>query len=369
MLKMTSTFRLFVWLFAVSCTAIINCAEPSVQSKVIGTTPNGNVVKEFTLRNSHGLQTRVIEYGATITEMMVPDRDGNMANVVLGADSLETYLKGFPAAAVIGRYANRIRGAAFPLDGREVQVSKNSGTNHIHGGKSNFAKVVWTGSDHVTNGSPQVALIYRSVDGEEGFPGTLDVKVVYTLTDSNELMIEYFAKTDKPTVVNLTNHAYFNLAGPGGHVLDQELQLMSERYTLVDSSLIPTGEIASVVGTPLDFIKSHRIGDRIEELNDTTRGYDHNFIVSGKHGELRTAAIATDRKSGRIMECKTTEPGVQLYTANGFNGKPFPRFGGFCLETQHYPDSPNHPDFPTTVLRPDGSFYSKTVFRFSILKN
>ena len=349
-------------------TSFLQSAEPKFETSRFGQLPDGREVKQFLLSNSNGMQVKVIEYGATITQLMVPDRDGKFTNVVLGAESLDDYIKGFPAAAVIGRFANRIRGAKFTLDGQTYEVTKNSGANHIHGGRENFAKVKWNGVGSASADGASVRLDYVSADGEEGFPGELKVTVTYSLTNKNELTIDYAATTSKPTVVNLTNHAYFNLAGVGGDVLDHELQLMAEQYTVSDKSLIPTGEIASVVGTPLDFLTPHRIGERIEQTYEAARGYDHNFVVMGKAGTLRTAAKVTDKGSGRAMECLTTEPGVQLYTANGFNGNPFPKHGGFCLETQHFPDSPNQPHFPSVVVKPDAPFASTTVFRFTVLK-
>ncbi|MBI5775738.1 MAG: galactose mutarotase [Verrucomicrobia bacterium] len=343
-------------------------AKPSVETAFFGKLPDGREARVFTLRNRHGMIARVTDYGATLTELRVPDRAGRFTNVVLGASSLEPYLTGFPAAAVIGRYANRIRNARFTLDGREVKVTANSGENHIHGGRTNFAKVLWQGKVDTRADRARVTFAYRSADGEEGFPGNLNVTVTYTLTDANELILDYRAETDQATVVNLTNHAYFNLAGPGGDVLGHELQLFAERYTVSDKALIPTGEIVSVAGTPLDFLQPHKIGERIEQLYDAARGYDHNFIIRGPAGQLRRAARVVEPASGRVMECLTTEPGVQLYTANHFNGKPYPKHGAFCLETQHYPDSPNQPEFPSTVLRPGQPFRSTTVFRFSAQK-
>lgn len=343
-------------------------AEPRIEIATFGKLPNGQEVKQFTLHNSSGMQVSIIEYGATITRLLVADRDGKFANVVLGTDSLDSYLKGFPAASVIGRYANRIRNAQFKLDGETITVTKNSGENHIHGGRENFAKVKWVGSATSDADSASVKLLYRSADGEEGFPGELQVAVTYRLSNENALTIDYLATTSKATVVNLTNHAYFNLAGVGGDVLDHTLQIMAEKYTVSDKSLIPTGEIALVVGTPLDFLAPRRIGERIEQLYEAARGYDHNYIVMGGAGELRMAARAVDPTTGRTMECLTTEPGVQLYTANGFNGNPFPKHGGFCLETQHYPDSPNRPEFPSVVVRPAKPFQSTTIFRFSVAK-
>ncbi len=357
---------LIVYSLLMTCFTTLKAAEPRVETTTFGKLPSGEEVKQFDLYSPNGMQATIIEYGATVTRLLVPDRNDKFANVVLGADSLDEYTKGYPAASVIGRYANRIRGAVFTLDNQTYQVTKNAGENHIHGGRDNFAKVRWTGIAEANADSAIVKLNYRSQHGEEGFPGELNVTVTYRLTSANELSIQYDAKTNKPTVVNLTNHAYFNLSDPSEDVLNHELQIMAQTYTISDKSLIPTGEIASVVGTPLDFLVPHRIGERIEQLYEAARGYDHNFIVLGKAGELRPAARVVDPKSGRVMECLTTEPGVQLYTANGFSGKPFPKHGGFCLETQHYPDSPNHPEFPTTVVRPEKPFSSTTVFRFSV---
>ena len=341
-------------------------AGMTAASGVAGKLADGTEVKMLTLRNRHGMQAKIIEYGATLTELMVPDRQGKLANVVLGSDQLDAYVQGFPAASVIGRYANRIRGAKFLLDGQVVQVSKNAGENHIHGGKANFSKVVWSGSAQATDSSAIARLTYRAADGEEGFPGALNVTVTYSLNDRNELKIVYEATTDKPTVINLTNHAYFNLKGTPSDVLDHRLELFADKTTLVDKALIPTGEFASVVGTPLDFRQPHRIGERIEQVYEAARGYDHNYIINGAAGKLKLAARVLEPTSGRIMTCSTTEPGVQLYTANGFNGKPYPKHGAFCLETQHFPDSPNHPNFPSTRLLPSEKFYSETLFAFSV---
>lgn len=358
--------RIYLSLYlSLACIHNLRAADPRVEMSSFGKLPSGEEVKQFNLYNSNGMQATIVEYGATVTKLLVADRNGEFANVVLGSDKLEDYVKGFPAASVIGRYANRIGGAKFAIDGKSYSVSKNSGENHIHGGRDNFAKVRWHGTPEADATSAAVKLTYKSKDGEEGFPGELDVTVTYRLTNANELQILYQATTDKPTIVNLTNHAYFNLGKANEDVLNHELQIMAQTYTVADKALIPTGQIASVVGTPLDFLTPHRIGERIQQLNETTRGYDHNYIVSGKPGDLREAARVVDPKSGRSVECWTTEPGVQLYTANGFNGNPFPKHGGFCLETQHYPDSPNRPDFPSTVLRPGMSFKSETVFKFS----
>ena len=343
-----------------------------LEEKDFGTMPDGTTVKLFTLRNANGMVAKVTTYGAILTELHVPDRHSKLTNVLLGSDSFETYLKGFPAsAAVIGRFANRIAKARFTLDGVEYKLAANNGPNHIHGGAKNFAKVVWQAKPLPPRPhEAAVQLTNFSKDGEEGYPGNLTVTVTYTLTDDNELRIDYEAGTDKATVVNLTNHAYFNLAG-FGDALSHELWLAAARYTPADDQLIPTGAIASVRGTPLDFTTPTPIGARIEQLKPKPNGYDHNYVLNngGKSPEL--FARVRDPKSGRVMEVSTTQPGVQLYSGNhlrevvGVGGAVFDKHGGFCLETQHYPDSPNKPQFPSTVLRPGQVFRSATVFKFS----
>jgi aldose 1-epimerase len=331
-----------------------------LEQSEFGRMPDGAEVRQFTLRNAHGMTARVITYGAILTELRVPDRQGVLTNVVLGADSLEDYLGGFGgAAAVIGRFANRIAGARFTLDGVEYPLAANNGPNHLHGGPGGFARVVWK-AEALPPGEHEssVRLTYLSKDGEEGYPGNLGVTVVYTLTDDNELRIDYQATTDKATPVNLTNHAYFNLAG-SGKIHDHILWLNAGRYTPADEELIPTGEIAPVEGTPLDFTQPTAIGARINELKPRLNGYDHNFVIDGGGDSLVLAARAHDPRTGRVMEVRTTEPGVQLYTGNHL------QHAGFCLETQHYPDSVNRPDFPSTILRPDDTFKSTTIFAFS----
>lgn len=357
---------LVISILAMFLTKSISClgADPSVKTTVMGKLENGREVHEYLLVSTTGMRARIIDYGATIIDLQVPDATGQFSNVILGSDKLEVYLRGFPAASVIGRYANRIKNASFPLEGRDVSVTKNAGANHIHGGRTNFAKVLWKGNPRVVDGIPQVELQYESPDGEEGFPGRMLVTVRYELKEKNTLAVRYEAVSDKTTVVNLTNHAYFNLTG-AGDVLNHDLQLNADRYTEVDSALIPTGVVSAVAGTPLDFRTPHRIGERIDQLA-STRGYDHNYIVNGDAGILRMAARVVDPRSGRTMECWTTEPGVQLYTANGFNGNPFPKHGAFCLETQHYPDSPNRPEFPSTILKSGDRFQSVTEFRFGV---
>jgi len=321
-----------------------------------GKMPDGTPVKLFTLRNGKGITAKVITYGAIITEIQASDRNRAMTNVVLSAPDLESYLKGFGgAAAVMGRYANRIAKARFSLDGIEYKLAANNGKNHLHGGPKNFSKVVWQGKT-LPNG---VELTYVSKDGEEGYPGNLTVKVTYTLTENNELRIDYEATTDKATPVNLTNHAYFNLAG-GGSVLDHQLWLAADRYTVADAELIPTGEIAPVKGTGLDFTTPMRIGARIDQFKPRPGGYDHNFVLNTDGKQPVLAARLTDPKSGRVMEVRTTEPGMQLYSGNHL------KHGAVCLETQHYPDSPNQPKFPSTILRPGQTFKSTTIFAFSV---
>jgi len=331
-----------------------------IEESEFGKTADGTVVKLFTLRNAKGSSAKIMTYGASIIDLQMPGRNGTMTNVVLGTNSLERYLKGFPASAsVIGRVGNRIAKATFMLDGTEYKLAANSGPNHIHGGRVGFAKVVWQGKA-LPSGRRDAAvqLSYFSKDGEEGYPGNLTAKVTYTLTDDNELRIDYEAVSDKATPVNLTNHAYFNLAG-FGDVLDHELWLDADRYTLADDQLIPTGEIAPVKGTPLDFTTATRVGARIDQFKPKLNGYDHNYVLNRQGRKQASAARVTDPKSGRMMEIRTTEPGVQLYTGNHLN------HGGLALETQHYPDSVNHPDFPSTILRPGKVFKSTTSFTFS----
>lgn len=349
--------------------AITNLSETP-----FGTTPDGRDVMLYTLTNTHGLRAKVITYGAILVSLDVPDRHGHFADVVLGFDELDSYVKRNPLfGAVVGRYANRIAGARFTLDGVEHRITANAGNNHIHGGgDKRFDRVVWKGSSYRDGTEIGVRLTHFSPDGEEGFPGNLRCTVTYTLTDENELKITYSATTDKPTVVNFTNHSYFNLAGAGsGDILGHELMIAAPWYTPAGEGLIPTGEIRSVQGTPLDFTEPRRIGERIDELTET-RGYDHNYVLKGSHGSSVLAARVREPLSGRVMEVYTTEPGVQFYTANGMNnvrgkqGKVYGSHHSFCLETQHFPDSPNKPHFPSTVLRPGQEYRSTTVFRFTV---
>lgn len=332
-------------------------AMKGVEEREYGALRDGTAVKEFTLRNSKGMVAKVISYGATLTELHAPDKNGATANVILGAKSLEDFVKGAPSASTIGRFGNRIAKARFTLDGVEYKLAANNGQNHLHGGPTGFAKRVWEGKA-LDGNEAKVQLTYLSKDGEEGYPGNLTVKVTYTLTEKNELRIDYEATTDKATVVNFTNHAYFNLAG-SGDTLDHELWLGADQYTPVDDGLIPTGEIASVKGTPLDFTKPTRVGERIDAFKPKLNGYDHNYVVKGGGKSLVLAARVTDPKTGRVMEMHTTEPGFQLYTGNHVQHR------GLCLESQHFPDSPNKPHFPSAVLRSGKTFKSTTAYAFS----
>jgi aldose 1-epimerase len=346
---------------------------PKVERHEFGKSTDGQGVALYTLTNRHGLMAKVTTYGAILTELHVPDRDGKLEDVVLGFNRLEPYLAGHPAfGATIGRFANRIAGGRFTLDGREYRLAVNSGPNHIHGGVKGFDKQAWDG-EAVPGSEPAVRLRYVSADGEEGYPGKLQVTLTYSLTDRDELKLEYRASTDRPTPVNLTNHSYFNLAGEGaGDILGHELWVAAERYTPSDMNLIPTGELRSVAGTPLDFRKPAPIGARIAELQSHPGGYDHNFVIDGGGKRLTLGARAREPRSGRTMELWTTEPGFQLYTANYLDGKltskrgvPYARYGGFCMEAQHYPDSVNRPEFPSVILRPGETYRQTTVYRFS----
>jgi aldose 1-epimerase len=335
-----------------------------IEVSEFGKTTDGQPVKIFTLRNARGMTLKAMELGAILTQIQAPDRKGAIANVILGGDSFEQYAKGFAgSAAVIGRVANRIGGARFMLDGVEYKVAANSGANHIHGGRKGFSQMIWQGRELPARElEASVQFSYTSKDGEEGYPGNLKVNVTYVLTDDNEVRLEYEAETDKPTPINLTNHAYFNLAGSssGEKVYDHILWLAADQYTPANEQLIPTGEIAPVKGTPLDFTTATAIGARMEQFKPKLNGYDHNFVINGGGRSIIRAARVQHPKSGRAMEVKTTEPGVQLYTANHLN------HAAFCLETQHYPDSVNHPNFPSTILRPGEKFRSTTIYAFSV---
>jgi aldose 1-epimerase len=349
----------------------------SITKASFGQTADGAPVDIYTLRNAAGMEVAVTTYGGRIVSLKAPGRDGKFADVVLGFDNLEGYLGVHPYfGAIVGRYGNRIAKGQFKLGGKTYKLAVNDGANSLHGGLKGFDKVVWTGRE-VPGGDPSVELTYLSKDGEEGYPGNLTQKVTYTLTAANELRLDYSATTDKDTVLNVTNHSYFNLAGQGhGDILGHVLQLNASKLTPTDAGLIPTGELKSVEGTPFDFRQPTVIGARIGADDEQIKrggGYDHNFIVDGEPGTLRLAARVTEPTSGRVLEVSTTEPGVQFYTGNFLDGKvqgkggvAYARRTGFCLETQHFPDSPNHPAFPTTTLKPGAEYKSTTVFKFSV---
>jgi aldose 1-epimerase len=324
------------------------------------------------------MEARITNYGGILVSLLIPDKSNKPGDVVLGYDSLSSYLKATSYfGAIVGRYGNRIGKGRFTLEGKEYALNVNDGHNTLHGGLKGFDKVVWEADESTPATQPSLSLSYLSRDGEEGFPGSLKASVVYTLTDSNELRIDYTASTDKPTVLNLTHHSYFNLAGAGsGDILSHELMLNADRFTPIDSGIITTGELKPVEGTPMDFRTPTAIGARIGVKDDQLRfgrGYDHNWVLNRTGEGLSLAARVWEKTSGRVMEVWTTEPGVQFYTGNfldgtaiGKGGKAYAYRTGLCLETQHFPDSPNKPTFPTTVLRPGEKFTSTTVYKFSV---
>jgi aldose 1-epimerase len=350
-----------------------------ISSAPYGTLPNGKEVDQYTLTNDSGMTVKILTYGGIITDIDVPDRHGAMANVELGFDSLDKYVSSSPYfGAIIGRYANRIANGRFTLDGVTYHLPQNNGTNTLHGGVRGFDKHIWKPSTEIRKNGVSLHLHYTSPDGQQGFPGTLSTDVTYTLTNDDRLRMEYRASTTKPTVVNLTNHAYFNLAGEGsGDVFGQVLYVAAHHYTPIDANLIPTGVIAPVAGTPFDFTTPTAIGARIHDGDEQivlAHGYDHNWVLDRAPGddELRLAARVEDPASGRVLRVYTTEPGIQIYTGNfldgslvGPSGHTYRQGDAFTVETQHYPDSPNEPSFPSTVLRPGHLFLSTTVYAFA----
>jgi aldose 1-epimerase len=349
-----------------------------VQRQPFGTV-NGAPVEMFVLKNANGVEVRAITYGGIITSIKTPDRAGALGDIVLGFDAIDGYLGDHPFfGAIIGRYGNRIAKGRFTIDGTEYQLATNNGPNHLHGGIKGFDKQLWTAEPRPAKpGESSVVFRYTSADGEEGYPGKLAVEVTYTLNANNELAVDYLATTDKPTHVNLTQHSYFNLAGDGD-ILAHEVTIDADRYTPVDGTLIPTGELAPVDGTPFDFRQSTAIGARIDAADPQIKngqGYDHNWVLNRSGAALQRAARVVEPKSGRTLEVSTTEPGMQFYTGNfldgklaGKGGQAYVRRSGFCLETQHYPDSPNQPDFPTTLIKAGQDYRSRTVFAFGVSK-
>jgi aldose 1-epimerase len=390
----SSTFR---WLACVLlATALVGCSKPppappkapptpeeksknTISKAAFGTLPDGTAVDLFTMVNANGMEVRASNYGGIITALLVPDASGKTTDVTLGLKTFDDYVKNPPYfGAIIGRYGNRIAKGQFKIDEQTYKLPKNDGPNTLHGGLKGFDKVVWAAEPFEKEDSVGVIFTYTSKDGEEGFPGNLQTRVTYTLTDKNELSFEYHATTDKPTVVNLTQHAYFNLAGDGnGDVLGHEFTIYANEYTPVNKQLIPTGKLAPVTDTPFDFRNKVKLADRVNADNEQIKfgqGIDHNFVLKKKDPKALTlAARVSEPSTRRVMEVSTTEPGVQFYSGNFLDdklaaksGKPYAKHSGFALETQHYPDSPNQPEFPTTVLRPGEEYNSKTVYTFSV---
>ena len=376
-MKPRNIWRVLLIAVLLASSALIALAQASVTKQTFGKTSTGENIDLYILRNARGMETKITNYGGIVVSLTAPDRNGTFADVVLGFSDLDSYLtKNDPyLGALIGRYGNRIAKGRFKLNGVEYKLAVNNGENHLHGGIKGFDKVVWTGRELRTKAGPAVVLTYLSKDREEGYPGNLRVRVVYTLTNNNELKIQYSATSDKDTVTNLTHHSYFNLAGEGnGDILGHQVIIHAHRFVPTDAGSIPTGELKGVAGTPFDFRNSTAIGARINQDDQQLKfgnGYDHTWVIDGGAGTLRVAASAYDAASGRGMQVLTTEPGMQFYTGNflngltGKSGKPYPRRSGFCFETQHYPDSPNQPSFPTTTLKRGVTYRSTTIYRFS----
>jgi aldose 1-epimerase len=359
---------------------MMSANDSSITTKAFGTTTAGEKVTQYTLTNVKGASVSIINYGGIVTSLKVPDRNGKLADVVLGFKTLAEYEKPGPYfGALIGRYGNRIANGEFTLDHKTYHLARNNNGQSLHGGLKGFEKMIWNATPVETKQGPSLKLTYVSKDGEEGYPGSLSVTATYTLTNKNELKIVYRATTDKATVVNLTHHSYFNLAGPGsGDILDHVVTIHAKKYTPVDKVLIPAGKLASVKGTPFDFRNPTPIGARINEQDEQLKngnGYDHNWVADKLPGHLGMISKVEDPKSGRVMEVISTEPGVQFYSGNfldgsitGKGGKVYNFRNGFCFEPQHFPDSPNHKNFPSTVLRPGETYKNTIIYRFSAAK-
>ncbi|MBK8089752.1 MAG: galactose mutarotase [Chitinophagaceae bacterium] len=371
--KMTMITLMATTAFAACNTGDEKKGEDAVNKKVTQVSwgeADGKQVNLYTLTNSNGVEVKITNYGGTVTSWVTPDKNGKKSSVVLGFDSLSGYLAKPPFfGALIGRYGNRIAKGTFKIDTATYKLATNNGENHLHGGNKGYDKVVWDAT--AADSTASLTLTYLSKDGEEGYPGNLKITVVYTLTDDNELLIDYSAETDKTTVVNLTNHSYFNLTGDVTNtILDHQLQVNADKYTPVDAGLIPTGELKDVKGTPFDFLQPHKIGERIASVEG---GYDHNFVLTRKGSDLELVATLTDSVSGRKLEVFTTEPGLQFYSGNfldgtfkSTDGKAIQIHTALCLETQHFPDSPNKPAFPTTLLKPGEKYHTVTKYKVSV---
>ncbi len=362
---------------------LVNCTENqrnkvkqpksvmNMTKKIFGEV-DGKTVFQYTLTNKNGMTVKVLNYGGIVTHILVPDKNGELTDVALGYDSLSSYLEATPYfGALVGRYGNRIAGGKFELDGVTYNLALNNGPNHLHGGIKGFDKVVWEADDFLEADRTGIVLTYESRDMEEGYPGNLAVKVTYTLTGNNELLIDYEAQTDKATIVNLTHHSYFNLKGHGnGDILDQQMEIFADQFVPVDKDLIPTGELLPVQNTAMDFTAPHRIGERIGRVDG---GYDHCWVLRDYDGKQRLAARVTEPESGRIMEVLTDQPGLQFYSGNfldgsniGKGGVAYQKHYGFCLESEHFPDSPNKPQFPSVVLKPGEKYQTQTIYQFKV---
>jgi aldose 1-epimerase len=347
-------------------------AKAGVETADFGKLEDGSAVEIYTLTNARGAMAKIMTYGATLTELHVPDKNGKMGDVLLGFDNLAAYVKGHPFfGSLVGRVANRIARGRFTLEGKEYTLATNNGPNHLHGGLKAFDKVIWKAEPVRSGNGPSVRFTYHSPDGEEGYPGNLDVTVTYTLTDANALRIDYRATADRATPVNLTNHAYFNLAGKGD-VLDHQMMIAADRFVAVDATLIPTGELKEVKGTPMDFTTPHAIGERINQVGADPKGYDHCYVLNSGGKRFALGARVHEPVTGRVMEMHTDEPGVQFYTGNfldgsltGKGGEVYRKHAGFCLEAGHFPDAVNQPRFPSVILRPGETYRQRTEYRFS----
>jgi len=369
-----------LFLFLGGCTP---AGKASIEEKVFGVLPGRKNVDIYTLQNKNGIELKIMNYGGTIVSVRVPDKNGNFADIALGYDSIQGYLEKNPYfGAIIGRYANRIAKGKVTLNGKVYTLAANNGQNHLHGGIrgiKGFDKKLWIAFPMEVKNGVSLKFSYLSKDGEEGYPGNLNVAVTYTLNNDNELRIDYFAETDQTTIINLTNHTYWNLAGKGD-ILNQIMMINADKFTPVDSTLIPTGEIKSVYGTPFDFRKSRPIGDQINadniQLKYANGGYDLNWVLNkDEHGSLSLAARVTEPISGRVLEVWTTEPGLQFYSGNFLdgsivrkNGQEYQKYNAFALEAQHFPDSSNHPNFPSVVLKPDGKYTQTTIYKFKMIR-
>lgn len=377
MMRSCLIYVLAIFLFSTSACQKDGKVESPMKTSVFGKLPDGRDVHQYTLTNSAGATVAIIDYGATITSLCVPDRNGNMEDVVLGYDTVQGYIDGTAyLGAIVGRYGNRIGKGRFQLDGKEYQLTINDGENHLHGGKTGFNKVLWEAKPVRTWNEPSLELQYVSQDGEEGYPGTVVLKVRYTLTDKNELRVEYEGTTDRPTILNPTQHSYFNLSGLFTKtILNHQLVIDADGITPVDKGLIPTGQILNVANTPLDFRTSTAIGARIGDSNEQLafgKGYDHNWVLRSGGGKVARAAELYDPASGRLMTIFTDQPGLQFYSGNFLDGSAKGKKGiayqhrtGLCLETQAFPDTPNKPQFPTATLRPGGVYRQTTIYQFS----